>query len=457
MRKIRIFLAVLVLVLGIAPMTAAAEEDAQSAGCLTLQARQALQEDYGGTAEAAILYEMDSQTLVCAIAPDRKINPTGLVKIMTTLVALEEGTLDDTVTVKQSVLNAVSASAKRLGLKSGDVLTVRDLLYCVMLQSANDAAVVLADHIAGSQADFVAKMNARAATLGCTNTFFADVNGLDDANQYSTARDLAKILAAAMENPTFVEIFTAVNHWLPNTVSCTQELTTNNAMCREGHSAYDARVLGGRPAAATSSDRSFACVASNEKGRYLCVLISVTDKSSSYAGTFRETSKLLDVGFHGYALQQVLDSEQPYCLYTVANGENSVVVSSEKAVYALLPVDFDREMLRFRDVADTQALVAPLRAGTPVAKLQVFYGEIVVTEVSLLARHDVAVLGTTIRPSDTTQTGLFGRVLKWALIALAVTAVVASLGLLTIRQVNILRYRKKHNDRRSGKREEHEK
>lgn len=456
MRKIRFFLAVLVLMLGIAPVTAAAET-AQSARCLTLQAQQALQGDYGGTAEAAILYEMDSQTLVCAVSPDQKINPTGLVKIMTTLVALEEGTADDTVTVKQSVLNAVASSAKRLGLKSGDTLTVRDLLYCVMLQSANDAAVVLADHIAHSQADFVAKMNARAASIGCTNTLFTDVNGLDDANQYSTARDLAKILAAAMENADFVEIFTAVGYQLPSTVSCTRELTTNNGMCREGHSAYDVRVLGGRPAAASSSDRSFACVASSESGRYLCVLISVTDKSSAYAGTFREASKLLDVGFNGYALQQVLDSEQPYCLYKVANGENSVVVSSEKAVYALLPVDFDREMLQFRDVADTQALVAPLSAGTPVAKLQVLYGQIVVTEVSLLARHDVAVLGTTIRPTDTTQTGIFGRILKWGLIALAVTAVVVPLGLLTIRQVNIMRYRKKHNDRRSGKREEHEK
>lgn len=449
-RKILLFLLCMALCL---PLCVNAETSSGD-GCIGLQARRALQESYDGTAGAAVLYETDSETLVCAYEADRKINPTGMVKIMTALVALEQGNLDDMVTVKQSTINSVPASAKRLGLKSGDTLTVRDLLYCVMLASSNDAAAVLAEHVAGTQTAFVEKMNERAATIGCTSTLFTDVNGLNDDTQYSTARELAMIAAEAMKNDTFAEMFGAVNYRLPSTVSCKQELTTNNALLNEKSTSYDKRVTGGRPAAASGSDRSIICTAENENGRYLCVLISVADKSTSYAGTFREAKSLLALGLDGYALRQVFGADQPVTLYDVTNGENSVVVGANREIFALLPLEFEQEKLRLEAVPNEQALVAPLQAGTEVGTLRVLYGDVVVAQVSLLARHDVAVRGTTVQEVPRTSQSLLWRIVKWALIVLVCAVVLTASGLLIVRRVNIIRYRKRKKYRKSAQREE---
>lgn len=443
MKKYGVILLVLLFLLPAFHLQAFAETT--QIGCKTLQADRALTEEaYTGTANAVILYELNTQTLVYAHNPDASVNPTGLTKLLTALIVLEEGNLDDVVTVKQSVLNMVSAGAKRIGLEAKDQLTVKDLLYCVMVSSANDAAVVLADHIAGSQKAFVELMNARAATLGCTNTFFVDVNGLEDDRQYSTARELAIITQEALKNPQFAELFGAVNYQLPETVSCARDLTSTNSMMNPDSAQYDARVTGGKPSAAGSADRSMICTAETEEERYLCVVISVSDKNSNYAGTFKEMRNLLNFGFDGFEIQQVMGTEQPFGLYAVAGGENDVVVGPDEALYALLPTEFDSAKLRFEDVADVQALHAPLDAGTSVGVLRIYYNETIIGQVNMLARHSVAAAGESIQTTDPTGSndGIFGRVLKWTGIVLLIVLSIAAAVLLILRRVNLSRYQK---------------
>ena len=443
MKKYGVILLILLLLLPAFCMQGFAET--QGNGCKTLQADRALTEEgYTGTAKAVILYEMNTQTLVYAHNPDASVNPTGLTKLLTALIVLEEGNLNDVVTVKQSVLNMVSAGAKRIGLKAKDQLTVEDLLYCVMVSSANDAAVVLADHIAGSQKAFVEKMNARAATLGCTNTFFADVNGLEDDRQHATARELAMITQEALRNPKFAELFSAVNYQLPETVSCTRNLTSTNSMMNPDSSQYDARITGGKPSAAGSNDRSMICTAQTEEERYLCVVISVSDKNSNYSGTFKEIRNLLNFGFEDFSVQQVVGTEQPFGLYAVSGGENDVVVGPDEALYALLPTEFDPAKLRLEDIPDLQTLCAPLPAGTTVGILRIYYNETIVGQVNMLARHAVAAAGENIQILDSTDSnsGVFGRILKWTGIILLIVVVIAAAAILILRQVNLSRYQK---------------
>lgn len=443
MKKYGVILLILLLLLPAFCMQGFAET--QGNGCKTLQADRALTEEgYTGTAKAVILYEMNTQTLVYAHNPDASVNPTGLTKLLTALIVLEEGNLNDVVTVKQSVLNMVSAGAKRIGLKAKDQLTVEDLLYCVMVSSANDAAVVLADHIAGSQKAFVEKMNARAATLGCTNTFFADVNGLEDDRQHATARELAMITQGALRNPKFAELFSTVNYQLPETVSCTRNLTSTNSMMNPDSSQYDARITGGKPSAAGSNDRSMICTAQTEEERYLCVVISVSDKNSNYTGTFKEIRNLLNFGFEDFSVQQVVGTEQPFGLYAVSGGENDVVVGPDEALYALLPTEFDPAKLRLEDIPDVQTLRAPLPAGTTVGILRIYYNETIVGQVNMLARHAVAAAGENIQILDSTDSnsGVFGRILKWTGIILLIVVVIAAAAILILRQVNLSRYQK---------------
>ena len=396
MKKIAAILLVILCVVQCFPQRVFATTGTEE-GCNTLQAENTLAGDhaYTGTAKAALLYEMNSQTLVYTHNPDVPINPTGLVKLLTALIVLEEGNLEDIVTVKRSTLNSVGVGAVSAGLKSGEEIRLQDLLYCVMVSSANDAAAVMAEHVAGSQSAFVEKMNARAATLGCGNTHFTNVHGLKDDRQRSTARDLAVVVAEALKNEEFCRMFGIVNYTVPATnMSDSRQLSTTNYMMNPESKYYDERVIGGKPAAATTTDRSMICIAQEGNSRYLCVIISAQAKTSGGMITrytnFDEAKNLLSMGFEGFALQQVMGTEQPFGLYPVTGGQNHVVVGPDQAVYALLPIDFEQGQLTFRDVPDESMLKAPLKAGVTVGILEIRYGNLLIGRVNLLSRHAVA-------------------------------------------------------------------
>ena len=415
MKKFVVYLLVILALIHTCPIySSAASAPAQHNA---LQSTQPLStENYMGTASAVLLYELNTQTLVYAHNPDLSVNPSGLVKLLTVLIVLEEGNLDDVVTVKRSTLNSVGAGAVSAGLKAGEEITLRDLVYCVMVSSANDAAAVIAEHVAGSQAAFIEKMNARAATLGCVNTHFVNVHGLTDSRQYSTARDLAIITAEAMKNDQFRYFFAVTNYTVPTTnQSASRTLTTTNYLMDTSKAYYDERVTGGKPAAATTADRSVICTARTETAEYLCVVISAKAKTSGGAVTrftnFDEASKLLTFGFDGFEVQQVLGIEQPFGLYAVTDGENDVVVGPDEALYALLPRPYDPSQLRLEDVPDEQALSAPVQQGSQVGVLQVYYGSVLIGQVKLLARHSVALKGAAVVVPVEEQSGSGGLIL----------------------------------------------
>ena len=150
-----------------------------------------------------IVYDRISKSMIIGKNEDVKSAMASTTKIMTTIVILEKSDLDETVTVSAK---AGGTGGSRLGLKRGDKASVRDLLYGLMLRSGNDAAVALAEHVGGSVKEFAELMNEKATELGFTNTHFVTPHGLDDANHYTTALELAKLTDYAMDNETFAKI-----------------------------------------------------------------------------------------------------------------------------------------------------------------------------------------------------------------------------------------------------------
>ncbi|MBR6916426.1 MAG: D-alanyl-D-alanine carboxypeptidase, partial [Clostridia bacterium] len=155
------------------------------------------------SAESAILIEANTGDVVFE-SNSRKVLPmASTTKIMTALVVLENGGVDGDVTVPPEAAGVEGSSAY---LKSGEVVPKKDLLYALMLQSANDAAVALAVDTAGSVEDFASMMNDRAEKLGLDGTHFTNPHGLSDDGHYTTARDLARLTAYALKNPVFEKI-----------------------------------------------------------------------------------------------------------------------------------------------------------------------------------------------------------------------------------------------------------
>lgn len=155
------------------------------------------------SATSAILMDADSGRVLYEQNADARMLIASTTKIMTALVAIREGNLADVVTVKRE---ATLTEGSSMYLKEGEQLTLETLLYGLMLCSGNDAAVAIADHVGGGQAGFVKLMNETARELGMNGSSFANPNGLDDEDHYSTARDMAVLACAAMENETLVRI-----------------------------------------------------------------------------------------------------------------------------------------------------------------------------------------------------------------------------------------------------------
>lgn len=150
-----------------------------------------------------IVYDRISKSMIIGKNEDVKSAMASTTKIMTTIVILEKADLNEKVTVSAK---AGGTGGSRLGLKKGDKASVKNLLYGLMLRSGNDAAVALAEHVGGSVKEFAELMNEKASELGLTNTHFVTPHGLDDANHYTTALELAKLTDYAMNNETFSKI-----------------------------------------------------------------------------------------------------------------------------------------------------------------------------------------------------------------------------------------------------------
>lgn len=456
MKKIAaIFLAILIFA-GLCPIWGNAAGAGAINGCISLQAYSSLgrAEDYTGTAQSVILYEMNTDTMVYSVQPDTVTDPAGMVKIMTALVALENVYQYDSVPVTAEVLDQLPSGATKLKLQEGDRLSVRDLVNAIVLGSYDDAAMVLANYVSGSQEEFVALMNEKAQQLGCTNTHFVNAHGISQTGQQTTARDLAVIISAALENEIFTQVFSLQSFQLPSSVSGTRSLTTSCDLLNQSSRYYDSRVTGGKAVKTANTKGHMVCVAQSGDSRYLCILLSTTENKSGYTVTDKEMAALLSTGFESYSLQAVYSKDQAFDLFAVSGGENSVSVSPAEDVSAILPADFDPSLISYRSTADTDALVAPVTAGTVVGTMQVSYNGLLIAQVDLVARYDVATKGSSIQTVSTTGSKIL-KVVLWVVGITLGVAVLLALVLLIIRQINVIRHNKKRRaERRRRVREE---
>jgi len=156
--------------------------------------------------EAALLFDITNKEALYAKNPYEKLYPASLTKLMTALITLQRGELDDTVTISSNAINIPVPGAKMCGFKEGDAITLETLLNCLLIYSGNDASIAIAEHISGSEEEFVKLMNSEAKKLGAVHTNFTNSHGLHDENHYTTAYDLYLIFNELIQYDTFINI-----------------------------------------------------------------------------------------------------------------------------------------------------------------------------------------------------------------------------------------------------------
>lgn len=405
--------------------------------------------------KAALLYEINSGTMVYAYNIDTQLYPASLTKVMTCLVALENGNLDDIVTVSEEAVSDLDPDGSNVALQPGEEMSLREMLYCVMLASANDACPVVAEHIAGSEAAFVQMMNDEAQRLGCTGTHFANTHGLHDDAHYTTARDLLRIFSAALENDFFRELYGTVHHTVPATNLCgPRELSSTDLMKNDEETPdyLDSRVEGGKTGFTTPAGRCFICTARDGDLHYISIVLGAEneylDSGAIVYHNFMDTESLLDLGFDGFAFTQALSPEAPIGQVSVSGSVQKAVVAPSAEVTALLPADYDTTQLSTSLDLNSGTLQAPLEAGTTVGAVRLFYKGICVAEAPLVTMNAVrqnVISYLTARAAGSIVSS------PWRLIVLVLFLALLIFGILLLRAM-ILRRRHRRRSRRNRRR-----
>lgn len=401
MKKFVLFFLVLTVFLnftvGITVATAEVNPDVSASSCLGIDANSTLLggEKITDNVRAAFLYEANSQTVMYTLNPDQAMFPASLVKILSTLIAIELGNPEDVVTVSESALSSIPSDAVSIELQVGEQVKLLDLLYSMIVGSANDAAVVVAEHIAGNQDEFVAKMNQYAEDLGCTGTNFVNVHGLHSEEQVTTARDVVRILDKALQNEMFRTMFSTKQHIIDTTnMSEFRKVKAKNDLLDSTSKLYfDDRVIGGR-AGVTEDGRRCMAAAAETNGMLLISVVMGTEsvyKEDGYSaitvGGYKETTKLLDAGFNGYKAAQILYANQPIEQCTVEGGNCDLIIGPLSAVTAVVPSDTTGENLTYRYTVG--GLSAPISKGQKITNAQIWSGNVCVAETELFALNAV--------------------------------------------------------------------
>lgn len=206
---------------------------------------------------------------------EERFYPASTTKIMTALLALEIGNLEEQVTVSKNVLNQESGS-KTVFLNPGDQVSLEVLLYGLLLESGNDCAIAIAEHLGGSEAGFVQMMNNKATELGLKNTHFANPHGLYNPDHYTSPKDLAVIARAAFKYPKFREIIGTMNYRAEYTTvqgNTVRDWTNTNKMIDQKSQFYDERVLGSKTGYTQASQYCLVTFARKEKVELIIVVL----------------------------------------------------------------------------------------------------------------------------------------------------------------------------------------
>ena len=344
-------------------------------------------------AASAVLMEKETGTLLYEKKSDEKLEPASVTKIMTLLLIFEAL---DSGKVKKEDIVTVSAHAAGMGgsqvyLKEGEQMTVGELVKCITVVSGNDAAVAMAEHLAGTEGAFVTAMNERAAQLGMTNTSFVNCTGLPASGHLTTARDIALMSRELILNHPGIREYTTI--WMDSIREGTFGLTNTNRLIRFYPGATGLKT--------GSTDGALYCMSATAE-RNGMELIAVVMKCPTSAKRFEDVKAMLDYGFSSWCLTEV-QPDTPLPPVDVLLGTVEQVQPQLSRPARLLIGSGESDSVR-TNVVLLESLDAPVEQGQTVGTLEIFVGEERRDSIPIVAAQEVprltflGILGRMLRP-----------------------------------------------------------
>lgn len=348
--------------------------------------------EFSADAAAAILVNAETGDVLYEHNATEKAYPASTTKIMTALLVLENMDPDETVTMTKEDV-ALDSGSSNAGLVEGETLTMEDLLYCLMLPSANEAANAFAREIGGSTEGFADMMNARAKELGCVNTHFVNANGLHNENHYTCAKDLVLIAQEAMSHELFATVVNTAQHRLPDTNKHSSRiiLTTNHLILSRYSEAYYSDAHGIKTGHTTPAGYCLVSEADRDGYTYYSAVLGCKQKSGAkFAGSFTETARLFDWAFGNWRLRTAAAKGSAITEQHVrlGRGTDSVTMVTQEDVKVLIPKNLDTDKLKVSYKIEDE-YTAPISKGSVLGTVTYSYeGRDYATE-NLVALTDI--------------------------------------------------------------------
>ena len=332
--------------------------------------------DITPTAKSAVMIDAASGAVLYSKNKDERLGMASTTKIMTGILALEYGNLNDVYTVPE---NGYWVEGSSIYLNPGEKVSLETLLYGLLLKSGNDAALAIAKHISGSEQAFVKLMNEKAQELGLENTKFANPHGLYAEEHYTTAHELAKLAAYAMQNPVFEQVVATAQHKEKTVEEQRDARVINNA--NKLISMY-AEADGIKPGYTPETGRTLVGSATKNGVRVITVTLDCPDDWTEHKAMF-------DYAFKNFETRTILKKGESVGTYRVKNGNyNEVGVVIDKDITMLVNKSAGKN---YEIEMESQYLTAPVTEGQKVGSARICFDDGAVHEVSLIANSDVPV------------------------------------------------------------------
>lgn len=353
-------------------------------------------------ADIACLICVDNDEAIFNKNYNKKSAPASLTKIMTALVALEKcKDLQSPVVISQYAIDSlVGTDSSTAGLVPGEKVTMYDLLNCLLVKSANEAAIAIAEYVGGSVPAFLEMMNAKAKSLGCTGTNYVNVHGLDQEGQYTTAHDIYLICKEAMKNPVFKKIVGQTSYTLPKTnMNEERILPSTNFMINSNYKdCYVPYATGIKTGTTDDAGRCFVTMASKNGYNYIAIVMGA-QLSDAYGDevaeniAFIECKKMIEWTFSNIKYKVIAEENEIITVidvkYSWATDYLELVPSEDVA--ALVPSDLDASGVYIQPDTDTPAFVkAPVKKGEKIGTATVYYAGKEIATVDMVASKNVS-------------------------------------------------------------------
>ena len=322
-----------------------------------------------------VLYEVDS---------NKQTSIASLTKIATTITAIENiKNLDEQVTITSNILSTVSSDASKAGLKVGDKVTYRDLLYASMLPSGADATNSLAILISGSIDNYVVKMNELAKKIGLKNTHFVNVTGLDINDHYSTADDVRKLLNYALKNKLFREIYTAKEYTLSNGLKVTSTINS-----KYGKNQDVTTILGSKTGYTGNAGYCLSSLSNINGHEMLIIVLNASQIGSNYYNIV-DTIDLINFMNDNYKEETLVKKGQlikkiPVTLSKIDNYN----ILSTKDVKKYLPKDYDIKNLKIK-YKGLNSLSFSNKKGEKIGTVKYYYEGKLINEEKVILNKEI--------------------------------------------------------------------